>query len=264
MGKYKIGITERGDAGLDFSWENKLQDMDGAILITKNVNDEFIKHLMDQDTGKIVLHIGCTGYGGSILEPKVPFPHVQLAQAVQLIEAGFPISHTVVRVDPIIPSAKGIRKAQNVILNYMNHGFFRFRLSVLDMYKHVKKRFAAAGVSSPYGDAFSATSEQFAAVDAMVDSIQKDWFTFMAGLNDSKLRIESCAEPKLKSPIHCGCISAYDFKLMGLDPEAADGNSHQWEDCLCCSGKTELLQSKTRCPHQCLYCYWQDIKKETL
>lgn len=260
MGKYKIGITERGDAGLDFSWENKLQDMDGAILITKNLNDEFIKHLMKQDTGKIILHISCTGYGGSILEPKVPAPCVQLAQAVRLIEAGFPISHTVVRVDPIIPTAKGVRKAQNVIQNFMNQGFFRFRLSVLDMYKHVKKRFADANVASPYGDAFSASVEQFASVDDMVDGIQKDWFTFMAGLDDSKLRIESCAEPKLKSPIPCGCISAYDFKLMSLDPKAADNDGHQREECLCCSGKTELLQNKKRCPHQCLYCYWQDEK----
>lgn len=39
----KIGITEYGDAGVDFRWENKLKEIDGVILITKNLNDTFIK-----------------------------------------------------------------------------------------------------------------------------------------------------------------------------------------------------------------------------
>ena len=40
-----IGITECGDAGLDFSWVEQMPAMDFAILITKNVNDKFIKEL---------------------------------------------------------------------------------------------------------------------------------------------------------------------------------------------------------------------------
>ena len=31
----KIGITEYGDAGLDFRWVKKLPKLDGAILISK-------------------------------------------------------------------------------------------------------------------------------------------------------------------------------------------------------------------------------------
>lgn len=30
MPKYKIGITEAGDAGLDLSWANKLDTVDGC------------------------------------------------------------------------------------------------------------------------------------------------------------------------------------------------------------------------------------------
>lgn len=43
----KIGITEYGDAGVDFRWENKLKEIDGVILITKNLNDTFIKKVPD-------------------------------------------------------------------------------------------------------------------------------------------------------------------------------------------------------------------------
>lgn len=42
----KIGITEAGDASLDYSWVNKLQEIDGAILITKNVTDKFIETVL--------------------------------------------------------------------------------------------------------------------------------------------------------------------------------------------------------------------------
>ena len=36
-----IGITERGDAAIDYSWIRKLDSVDGAILITKNVSQMF-------------------------------------------------------------------------------------------------------------------------------------------------------------------------------------------------------------------------------
>lgn len=38
MAKYKIGITEAGDAGLDLSWVNKLDTVDGAVVITKCIS----------------------------------------------------------------------------------------------------------------------------------------------------------------------------------------------------------------------------------
>ena len=43
-----IGITERGDAGIDFSWVKQLQTnpaFQGAILITKNCNEQFQKEI---------------------------------------------------------------------------------------------------------------------------------------------------------------------------------------------------------------------------
>lgn len=43
----KIGITERGDAGRDFSWESKLSSVAGAVLITKNITDAFIDKVIE-------------------------------------------------------------------------------------------------------------------------------------------------------------------------------------------------------------------------
>ena len=58
----KIGITEYGDAGVDFRWENKLKEIDGVILITKNLNDTFIKKVLNHMSEiPIVVHCTCTG-----------------------------------------------------------------------------------------------------------------------------------------------------------------------------------------------------------
>lgn len=42
----KIGITERGDAGIDLSWYEKLSLVDGTILITKNITSGLKYKLM--------------------------------------------------------------------------------------------------------------------------------------------------------------------------------------------------------------------------
>ena len=43
----KVGITERGDGGLDFSWVDKIKDLKACIVISKNINDKLIKHLLE-------------------------------------------------------------------------------------------------------------------------------------------------------------------------------------------------------------------------
>lgn len=69
----KIGITEYGDAGVDFRWENKLKEIDGVILITKNLNDTFIKKVLNHMSEiPIVVHCTCTGWGHTRMEPNVP------------------------------------------------------------------------------------------------------------------------------------------------------------------------------------------------
>ena len=38
----RIGITERGDPSIDYSWKDKIGNMDGTIIITKNLTDKLI------------------------------------------------------------------------------------------------------------------------------------------------------------------------------------------------------------------------------
>ena len=83
MARYKIGATDGGDAGLDLSWQDKMNTVDGAVLITKRVTPAFIDAV--KDLPNVIVHVTCTGYGGTVVEPNVPKPKEQMEAALQLL-----------------------------------------------------------------------------------------------------------------------------------------------------------------------------------
>lgn len=256
MAKYKIGATDGGDAGLDLSWKDKMASVDGAVLITKHITPAFIDTV--RDMSNVIVHATCTGYGGSVLEPKVPNMLKQFKAACDLVSEGFPMERMVVRIDPIIPTQKGICTAINVFKLFMGAGFYRYRISMIDMYSHVQKRFTDAGLPLPYGGKFAPRQREWQMVNKMITDAKKYWAD-SNHFND--LRIEACAEPTLTEAIRCGCVSEYDLQLLGLtEEEDTDSAGYQRRDCLCYSGKKELLTARKPCPHQCLYCFWKDVK----
>lgn len=237
---FKVGITERGDAGLDLSWVDKLLDLN--ILITKSVNDKFIEKLMESHNSgyKIILHATCTGLGGKKIEPNVPAPEWTHSQVVDLIEAGFPAEQIVLRIDPIIPTERGIETAQNVLELFRDIEILRVRYSFLDMYPHVKERLRQAGLPVRY-ESFHAPREMINNALNMLD-FYSDIFEF-----------ESCAED---TPHQLGCVSHKDLNIFGITADLS-GTSNQRKGCLCVANKTELLTQKKQCKHGCLYCYWR-------
>jgi len=255
MAKYAIGVTEAGDASVDLSWERKMRSVDGAILITKNVSADFRAAVM-RHSEKVIVHATVTGFGGSVLEPNVPPPAAAKASVMNLVGEGFSQEKVVIRVDPIIPTEKGLNTALTTIESFMAEGFCRYRISVIDMYPHVRNRFKSAGLPLPYGEKMYAGKDMLDAVDAMLVEVRSFWLNEGNHIRD--LRIESCAEPRLAESIKCGCISSHDLALLRLDPYEADAIGSQRQHCMCYSGKRELLSGRHLCKHQCLYCYWKN------
>lgn len=249
----KIGITERGDAGLNLSWKDKLSAVDGAILITKNVTDQFIKQVMEvTGTGyPLIIHATCTGWGGTEIEPNVPDYGHQLNQLKKLVRSGFPLERCVLRIDPVFPTKRGLDRVCEVL----NYAFdihilpqARVRISVLDEYPHVKERFRKMGMRPLYGDKFYPSRQMLMAVTQI--------------LSRYDIQFHTCAEPYLTDNtglfVQSGCISNIDLRLMGL-PEIQSGtNPQNRKGCNCLSCKTELLENKHPCEHGCKYCYWKD------
>jgi DNA repair photolyase len=225
----EIGITERGDATLDNGWFEWVRDKKPAILITKDpfkLNEilaSFISH------SNIVVHATITGFGGTVLEPYVPEYKKSLEGYNSLIKI-LGEERVVLRVDPVIPTEKGLETAKNVMkeLNYT-----RARISFIDYYDHVKRRFAAEDISLPW-DTFHAP----------LDLRKKAW----KELGEP----EVCGEPGFEC---CGCVSGMDCQILGVQPiQKEKGQRFQ---CACLANKRELLTSRKQCSHQCLYCYWR-------
>ena len=245
----KIGVTERGDAGIDFSWYDKLDSVSGAIIITKKISDAFIDKILTASK-PIILHCTCTGWGNTWVEPNVHDYKSQIDMLGNLLTKGFPPKNVVLRVDPIIPTTEGIEKACNV-LKYASEkvDIKRVRISVLDEYRHVKSRLQLAGHNSFYpGNSLYATKE-------MIDNV-------VSALTQFPFIYETCAEDFLSSKsnqfMSVGCVSDIDLKIMGIDmPSGLLENMQNRRGCHCLSCKKELLTNKSQCPHKCIYCYWQ-------
>ena len=259
MAQLQIGFTERGDAGLDLSWYDKLNSVDGAVIITKNVTKPaFQEKILNaiKNGHKIILHAGCTGWGGSEIEPNVPPFRTQLDSLSELISKGFPIQNIVLRIDPIIPTTSGLQIVDEVI-GYAYHKnilpMVRIRISILDEYPHVRQRLNDRGFASFYGGSFYAPPKMF---KDTVNSLSK---------YDGKLKFYTCAEKTLSNYtdkdlfIAEGCISKKDLDILGIKvSENQKLNGQNRNGCLCLACKKELLTKRHPCAHGCAYCYWKD------
>ena len=266
----KIGITERGDASIDYQWVEKLPSVDGTILITKNLTDRYIDTVIKcyENGDKLIVHATCTGWGRTDFEPNVPDYKTQLHQLKKLIKKGFPADHCVLRIDPIFPTLSGLNRVMEVIHEFQKQktGIKRIRISVYDEYHHVKERLKAAGYRPCYGENFHASPKQ---MESVANALRQFSYCTYSHHGQVTMRnqFETCAEDLLvkrypHSFKQVGCVSNKDIELMGLEPVLnKEENGQQRTGCRCLTCKTELLTNKYRCPNQCIYCYWKDKKE---
>lgn len=237
----KIGITERGDAALDLSWTTKMNQIDGAVLITKNCASPAFIEAVKQFKNKVIVHATITGNGDSFIEPNVPHPHTTLAGLYELVRVLDP-SRLVLRIDPIIPNDVGIAWIPYLI-NNLPQGISRIRFSIIDNYNHIKDR----GLHLPWNGLH--------APESMVTDVVNTFLPYTKNFS-----IESCGEeyPVIPENWKSGCISYKDLKILGLiyNP-ISNSTSYQRRACRCLSIKTELLNRREKCAHGCLYCYWK-------
>lgn len=243
----KIGITEAGEVAFNLDVFDRLYD--GNIIITKRLTTKLIDKLLEHKD-KIILHLTCTGWGNSILEPFVPTLETTRKKFGELIEKGFPIEHCVLRIDPCILTKRGIENMCAVVMAFSDTGIKRVRFSVLDMYDHVKKRFKEEGLELPY-ETFHAPLEQ-----------RKKLYDMLVGFGKKYgFEVEACAEPGIES---ISCLSQKDIDILGLtDRVTLVGNKEQRSNCHCPANKTEMIKSEDkakRCNNRCLYCFWHDNK----
>ena len=239
-----IGITETTDPCFHLEIFDNLYA--GNIIVTKNLTDKLIEKLIEHKD-KCILHFTVTGMGGSKIEPFVPTVEQSVKKIKKLIDGGFPVKQVVLRIDPIVPTAKGVETAKNVLEEFSGLGIERIRISFLDMYKHVKERFQENDISIPYNGSFHAP-----------DSIRQFAFKQMyeKAIEFGYMIVQTCGEPGFEST---PCISQMDIDILGLtDVIKLEGSKEQRSSCGCPANKRQLVRAKPhRCEHKCLYCFWQ-------
>ena len=243
----KFGITERGDIAFSDEYIDKIDKgvVEAAILISKGLPTTKGREFMIDNSRKLIFHATTTGLGGTRYEPNVVNLSDRLDGLTDFIAEGFPQSHIVIRVDPIITTPDGFDVARTVIRLAYDLGFRRFRYSFIDLYKHVVQRLKKEGLEVP------------PKISQVSRTLLSDFVDGFIGMYEARGCIfEACGE---YTRHQVGCISGRDYILCGIDPSKIEQPTwKQRECCLCCAGKVELLSNKSRCPHQCIYCYWKD------
>lgn len=240
----RIGITESSEVAFNLEAFDNLYK--GNIIITKRLTDKLIEKLVEHKD-KIILHCCVTGMGGSRIEPFVPTVEQTLGKFKKLISDGFPIEHVVLRVDPIVPTDKGINTAIGVLKAFGGLGIARVRISFLDNYKHVRERFREEKIDVLYDGKFHAPLETRLKALETIKSC-----AFENGFRD----VEACGEPSIES---IPCLSQKDIDILGLSNEITlVGSAGQRKSCSCPSNKSEIIKEKPhRCKNACLYCFWK-------
>ena len=242
-----IGITERGDAALDLSWENWVfAQKRPAILISKDPLKLYrdIMRMSDKCGFRpnIIVHCTITGFGGSKIEPNVPAAGVSLEGYHRFIDT-FGKDRVVLRCDPLTPTEKCVVSAASKIMSKALGT--RIRFSFLDMYDHVRRRFTDARINM---DTLGIKTGNF---HADLNSRRKLVELIKQYVADSGL-LSACGEPGIPSE---PCISKRDCDILGV--EFMSPLRSQRFACGCAANKIELLKTKGQCRHGCLYCYWK-------
>lgn len=239
----RIGVTESNEIAYNLDAFDRLYK--GNIIITKRLTDKLIEKLIEYKD-KIILHLTVTGMGSTRIEPFVPSPQATLGKLQKLINGGFPTDHIVLRVDPIVPTIKGLNTATSVLRLFRGLGIKRVRISFLDNYKHVRERFKEIGVELYNGEFHAPLKERLKCLTAIKYCAEECGYE----------TVEACGEPGIDS---IPCLSQKDIDILGLTDEISlEGSAEQRTSCNCPANKTSLLKGKPeRCLHKCLYCFWK-------
>lgn len=237
-----IGTTETSDPSFNLDIFDRLYKAN--VIITKRLTSKLIDKLIE-NKDKCILHLTCTGLGGTKLEPLVPTKEQTFVKFKELIDKGFPVKQVVLRIDPIIATNTGVYNAIKVYELFKGNGIERIRFSFLDMYKHVKERFNENGVRLPYETFHASTKLRMTYYENLLSISSDDSVTW-----------EACGEPGIES---IGCISQKDVDILGLTSEIKlDGSAEQRKECKCAGNKKQLIKGKPEpCLNSCLYCFWK-------
>ena len=252
----KVGITELADPSQNLTWVERLRPK-ANIIITKNLQPIIPQILANKQ--RIILHVTCTGFGGTPLEPGVPPAPVQIMATKQLIQLGFPVGQIVLRLDPIIfvGNIKDVMLHDTVMQYFAEMGVKRCRYSFLDQYDFIKPRLAMIGITPERGFTYPKST-----IQQHSQHLQEKW--------GSSFHLEACCEETQHKQ---ACISQMDIDILKQNASITGADSKGLNNlqligckgsrrlCSCPLNKFELMRAVPgQCSLNCSYCFWSKNK----
>lgn len=270
----QIGITERGDAYIDkYDWQKWVfEEQKPAILITKNpmgilkeFPELFIKDNNGNVKGNVILHATITGLGGTPFEPNVIPYNEQLDGIKELLkDKNFCKERLVIRQDPLFPTFiitdKRLKQSGYHVRDIWTFAFengLRYRTSFFDYYPHVRERTQKIVSKENVNEYIKDLNEIQMSFHLPLDTRKSFLSIIQKDADKYNAQIEICGEPGFTCT---GCISKKDLDTFGIILEEEIKSGFQRPACACLGIKNELLNRKSPCIHNCVYCYWKDQK----
>lgn len=137
------------DAFYDTNWDGTLEsNYKDTIFVTKTVPSPDTLAKLLKFTKNPYIYITITGYGDTIMEPGIPDWFKTLVQAKELQETT-KFNGIVIRIDPIIPTQKGIEKALKIFQTAINKGFNKFTYEFFRNDKNTTEKLQKARLPVP-------------------------------------------------------------------------------------------------------------------
>jgi len=199
---------------------------------------------------QIYLHFTITGWGGTFIEEKAPFPLKAVEQLDELIEIAGSPKRVSVRFDPVIYwKDKGNRRSnvhffERLAPEIGSRGIRDVRFSFVQWYGKAKKR--ALKHDFQYIDPSKEEKMEAARYLAKIAekwgltlySCSQNFLTVLKGINPS-----ACIDGSLLQKLH-----------PQSTPVSLKKDRSQRKECRC-TESIDIGSYKQSCPHACLYCY---------
>lgn len=228
------------------------------VLRCRDIGSIELRRYLIKNKHRIILHFTVSGYGGTLIEPKTPHPAVAYAQLLSLLQEGFPIQNVVLRIDPIIPTEKGLATVEAVLEVFKTLNIKRCRYKLHLQPKHLQQRqkwlqstLLLGGnpyMSEEYGKIFYSASPYHR---QQLQNLLNKWRWHY--------RFETCDKDDfVTSDDATPCISITDLQILGYRNVKP---LHDWKSknkCHCPIGTIELsTKTGKQCSLQCSHCRHQ-------
>lgn len=225
------------------------------VIRCRDLSSIQLRKVLIDNKSKIIVHYTVSGYAGTPFEPKTPHPAVAYKNLQAFINEGFPPQQIVLRIDPIIPTEKGLEVVNTVLEVFQTLNIKRCRYKMFLYPKELSQRAALQQAfpliggnpyaSVEYGKVFYSSGPHHR---RMVKELLEKWTWHY--------RFETCDKDDfVTSDDAVPCISVTDLQILGWKNVKL---VHDWKSknrCHCPIGTIELsTKTNTQCAVQCMHC----------